>query len=430
MTATGGDGSARAGRVALAVGVVALLVAGLLALVVLQRSGGAEPGPGSGSASGGGRDRTADAAGFDATPRQSITGSARSVVFEGRVLELTSIRLEGAERATAHGTVVDGGGANLGPGQVTVTAPTHITGVGIALATNGLRLRPGQPAIAHPVAGGTPDTSVAGPGPIKIAAREIRFTPAADNAEPRVVGGPVTITDEAPVDVDLDGEQLRWVDPPGTMRLAEPGGSGRATLSWAGGGRVDTGDDVIEAGFLGLKAQRLVGELRTEGGTLRLSGQASLRQVYADGLPRLRTSATVIVKEVRGARAGERAWFRWAPENRGRHDMAITRIAPDSDSATWVNLALDQLPEMCGGEPCPRHGGDTTGLGKRGAGGFLGIGSRSARPIDAVILPGTGDESEVSVDIPPGTPAGEHVVVLTLEGNFEPLRVEIRVPVT
>lgn len=431
MTAPGGNGSARTSRAALAVGIVALLIAGLVA-VALLRDGGTGGGGGGGwfgrtgdGSEGGGGDA------FDATPRHGIQGSARSVIFEGRVLSLGSVNLDGIEQLSVDGEVLDSGGTVIGRGTVEATGNAHVTGAAIELATAGLRFRPGQPALAAAVAGGRTHLSITAPGPVQLNGGQLRFRPREGQPEPRAISGPVTVRPDAgSVDARIEGEQVRWLDVPEQLALAHPG-SGRATLSWAGEGTIEAQEvGTVSASFLGIKAERLQGELSQAGGALLITATASLRQVYANGLPQLRTTGAAVVKEVRGAPAGERAWFRWAPENRGQHDMTITRIAPGNGAGGWVNLALDQLPEMCGGEMCPRHGGDTAGLGKKGSGGFLGIGSRSAQPIDAVILPGTGDESEVSIDIPAGTPPGEQVVSLILEGNFDPVRVEVRVPVS
>ncbi len=47
-----------------------------------------------------------------------------------------------------------------------------------------------------------------------------------------------------------------------------------------------------------------------------------------------------------------------------------------------------------------------------------------------MILPSTGDERDIRFSVPGNTPPGRHVLVLVVEGNFDPIRVEVPVQVT
>ncbi len=102
--------------------------------------------------------------------------------------------------------------------------------------------------------------------------------------------------------------------------------------------------------------------------------------------------------------------FTWAPENDS--DMAITGIRPDNAEAGWISLGLLDLPAMCGGESCPARGGDATGF-------------RRGKPINAVIIPGTGDERDIRFGVPSTAALGRHQLALVVEGNFEPIRVVV-----
>ncbi len=67
---------------------------------------------------------------------------------------------------------------------------------------------------------------------------------------------------------------------------------------------------------------------------------------------------------------------------------------------------------MCGGEGCPARGGDTTGL-------------RRGKPINAIIIPGTGDERDIRFSVPANAALGRHQLILMVEGNFDPIRVVV-----
>ncbi|MGI8791874.1 MAG: hypothetical protein ACR2H3_01630 [Acidimicrobiales bacterium] len=419
-------------RIALAVGIAALLVAALVTVVVYGgRDRAISPfarGTDSATIDGTGSDGP-DAGGFNAEARNTVSGNARSVVFEGRILELATATVEGVEAVTLTGQVTGPDGANYGRATVSATGRVTPSGTSMTMAASGLRFRPGQAASTIDER----DLAVSVNEAMTIDGTTMRVQRQDEDgtsAPPVTARGPLTVAQPgSTVDATLAGAQLRWIDPPATLRLANPT-AGRATLSWAGGGTIETIDGPVSAGFLGVKADQLQGTLTAEADRYVVEGSARLRQVYADGQPKLRTAGAVTVKSSRPSEGGSQAWFTWAPVNRGQHDMTITRISPTSPAASWVNLALDRLPTMCGGEPCPEVGGDTAGLGKSGSGGgFFGIGSRSARPINAVILPGTGDENDISVTIPSGTPAGEHLIMLLVEGNFEPVTAEVRITV-
>ncbi len=404
-------------------GVIAvLLVVGLVAAGFLF---GSSPGPLDGANDGGGGDGVTAPSGRGGVPFEpgtppapTVEAAARSIAFEGGIDGLAGVSLTGASSFTASASeVVDGSGAKKGAGTVSTVGPAFsFTGSSMRLSMVGeLRMTATSASFLNP----SPSSEVlqiAGGTPITINLPTVSFTPT-ESSPATEIPGPVRIVvrRDGSISVRSEGD-VGWQDPPPAMRLKN-GNRSRATLSWAGDGVVRTSAGEARAGHLGIKSDDLdiALERRPEGMTLL--GRASLLQAYADGLPTMTARGRVRVKSQPGqVPRGGRGSFTWAPENDGDTDMVMTRIRPDSPSASWVSLGLARLPAMCGGEPCPRRGGDTTGLGR-------------GKPINAVIIPGTGDERDISFGVRADAPLGRHEIVLVVEGNFEPIRVAIQVEV-
>jgi hypothetical protein len=321
------------------------------------------------------------------------------------------------------GTVRDAAGADLGPGTLRLGAgPAALAALGIVIDgqldadAGGVNL---TAATIRVVAG---DLTIAGHGLV--------FQPNTPQGKPTPPSrnlGDTTVTVANPgVTVDLGGAK-RWENAPEYLILSS---RERSSLSWAGGaGRVLDPDrhPITATGSLGLKADGLAVELTRSPQGIAIAGEGRVRQVYADGLPRLQAKGRVDLKRPPNPTApGSKGQFTWAPTNTTDYDLAISRIRPANEQAKWVNLALDQLPMMCGHPTCTRLGGVTDGLGKAGSGGFL---TGGAKRINAVILPRTGDERSIGFDVPTGTPPGDYKLVLVLEGNFEPITVTVPVKV-
>lgn len=393
---------------AAAVGIL-LVVAVVTAFVGLED--GSTPRPADRSARGG-SDPGATGSG---TRAPTAEATARAVAYEGGIVDLPSLTLAGAPRLRTHGEVADAAGAPLGKGSLAAAGGTlGLAGAGLAvdLAYGELRLAGGTARLLHRAPGFSLAT-VAAPRLI-VTATTLSFTP--DGAsQPRQLAGPVTVVvDGGTSDVEATGD-VEWTDPPPVVRLE--GRRARTTLSWAGTGVVRSGDMEHRAGYLGIKASSLRGSAERTGADVRLVVDADLLQVYADGVPKLPGKGRVRVKSRPGkVPRGTGGSFTWAPENDGHTDFVMTRIRPGNAEAGWVSLGLDPLPAMCGGEPCPKLGGDTSGF-------------RKGRPINAVIIPGTGDERTISFLVPIDAALGAHRIVLVVEGNFEPIEVVVEVDV-
>lgn len=401
-------------RWALTLGVVAvvLLVAALLGADRLADDDDSGDSDGRRAASGGASEPPAGPGEIATVKTPRVEGTARSVAFEGRILRERRVEIHAEIRVITE--VFDGQGKPIGRGTLVAGGgPVVIEGDELAVDTSFTA----TPGALHLTKG-----SIHIDGDATVTAPRLRLE-TAEEPNGRPLTSPVRIDGDLPV--DFEG---RAVLASAELELAKGSGN-RATLSWAGGGRIDVpGEPVFTGEWLGVKAKRLAVALRLA--DLHLEGTHDPQQVYVDGVPQLRADkvGVDIVRPPDPVPVGGRGWFEWAPRNRSGVDMAIMKIGPGNAEAGWVNLALDALPRMFGGENRTPPGGDAAGLGKRGGGMGL-FGSSSASPIDAVILPGTADKESISFDVPSSAPPGRYELVLVLEGNFDPVRVTIPVDV-
>lgn len=353
--------------------------------------------------------------------RPTLEAAARSVLFQGTLTDLAELRLSGSPGASFSGEVIDGGGRSLGNGTLIARGPELAfagTALRVELDSDGeLRLAGDEVRFLN-AAPGFDLLAVRSRGRITLIAPTITFS--ADDragAEPVALLGPVTLVPggsaASGVRVMSQGPDLLWVGAPAALRLTGVDRS-RTTLSVAGTGIVRAEGQEHQSVHLGVKASSMdVTATRPPGAPVQLRGDANLLQVYRDGLPVLGARGRVRVKARPGpVMQGGRGWFTWAPENDGSTDMTITRVRPDSPDASWVSLGLARLPVMCGGEECPRHGGDTTGFTR-------------GKAINSVIIPGTGDERDISFTVPADAALGKHQIAMVVEGNFEPVRVVV-----
>jgi hypothetical protein len=348
--------------------------------------------------------------------------NGRSVVIDDGAVRLDTLSLRPKGDGTTlrfGGRVRDGSGRDLGSGTVAVT--------GLATVKGDLTLSSVLTVTAGGVSlgvDGSADPQLQASGATTVDGASMTFARHRDDGppeEPAPVAGPLRVEEGAPMSITAGAE---WTSPAAEVTVD---GSGRTTVSWAGSSEVKLADGrSITSGFGGVKGTGLRITFRREGGAVIASGELQPQQVYADGLPQLSASAGVSIKSApRPVRSGGGGEFTWAPFNSGATDMVMMRIRPGNELARSINLALEKLPPMCGAESCPfgERGGDAAGFGNRG--GFFGGG---ASPINAVILPGTGDERRISFDLPNGLPPGNHEMVVIVEGNFEP--VTVRIPLT
>ena len=350
--------------------------------------------------------------------------NGRSVVVDEATMELQSLSLRPkGDDATLRfaARVHDASGRDLGVGTVAVTGLATVKGqltLAAVFTVTPATVVLGVDELDSPEVKAAAVATVDGAS-ITFARHRADGPPDAATA----VAGPLRLEEGALMSIAPGAE---WTSAPAEASIE---GRGRTTMSWAGSSEVKLRDGrTIASGFGGVKGTALRTTVRRDAGAVIASGEVHPQQIYADGLPQLAANAGVSIKQApRPLRSGAGGEFTWAPFNGGATDMVMTRIRPGNDLARSINLALEKLPAMCGAEACPfgARGGDTAGFGNRG--GFFGGG---ASPINAVILPGTGDERRISFDLPNGLPPGNHEMVVIVEGNFEPVTVRIPLTVT
>lgn len=400
-------------------GVIAVVVAMVIALVVGLAVRDDDTTAGSGSP--GGRSERAGAGVAD------LAGDARSAVISGTVRDLTSVHLRDLSGFSVRGTVTDAAGRPLGSGRIESTGTELLaTAAGLDLGVSFARVSASGPARISPDL--MPDSRWDGTasirarrGGLELSGSVLTFTPDPREGEAatraRTIAGPASVTGGA---VEYEGDSVSWVDvPSGPMTVAS------GWLSWAGAGAIVHSGATYESEFLGVRGDGLITLERTDG-VVKIRGEADVAQVWSDGEPQIRTVAEVEIKATPAPVApGAFTSFTWAPTNRGAYDMAMTRIGPGNDAGGWVELALDRLPAMDGGEGRPGRGGDTAGLVYDEGGLF----DNATQPISSMIRPGTGDERNIGVHVPRDARPGRYLVVLVVEGNFDTLRVEVPITV-
>jgi hypothetical protein len=348
----------------------------------------------------------------------TLAGQARSVETTAALGGLASIHLSGPSVLTVTADVTDAAGVHHGTGTLTARgSDLVVAGTGPQLRGR-LIVRPGSVTVDSPAIDAT--------GPLTVTAAKVTFQapapapPATNGASPAptttapppppvTLQGPVTVQSAGSISPMVSGTGLRMVDPPADLHLASP----EADLSWAGSGSITTEDGrPIQAGFLGVRAQQVDATLHRSPGQVDVRGTGRALQAFADGAPRLGTPARFDVLST-GATTGffvKRRAFVWTPRNLGStYDMAILRIRPGNAAARSVHIGLQPMPAMFGGEPHSAVGGDTSGL-------------RSGDRIDSLVARNGDDKRSIGYDAPAGS-----VLVLVVEGNFDPITVTVTV---
>lgn len=403
------------------IGVLAVLTA-LVATVVVYRAiddDTLQPGDETGT-------NTAEGSGEVVGPAV-LDGHARSVVVSGTVRNLRGVHLRGGSGFLTVGSVTDAEGNALGPGTLESRASdVRVIGSGLRFGVHAVRIAPsGAGFISAELLPDTRPSGVSGVsanGPLTVEASSMTFLPdPADGAtQPPAaltLRGPVSLVSDEPFPI----QGSEWVDvPPGAITV-DP-----KWLTWAGSGGLAFDGESYAHEFVGVRGDDGTVTIERGAPELAITGGVTPRQIWLDGIAQLTTSSDVEVKRTPNpAVPGEYATFTWAPTNRGAFDMAMTSITPANAAGAWVELALDPLPDMDGGEDRPARGGTTTGL-IYDEGGFF---DNATQPISSVIRPGTGDEREIGIHVPDDATPGDYTVALVVEGNFEPIRVEVPVRV-
>ena len=347
----------------------------------------------------------------------ALTGKARSVAFEGAVSPVKRVEVRPGNNVAVQGEVFDRNGARVGRGTLSASGEfANLDGDGLSLTgaikatRNSVALTPGQSSLRGAA--------------VTVSASKLTIR-SPEHPNGAAVAGPARVVLDGG-SVTFEAQQAKVSFASGVLELAH--GGGRSTLSWAGSGRITApGQPAFTGQWLGVKAKELKATLRLS--DMQLDGGAEVQQVYVDGFPKLRADnvAVDLPAPPQPMPAGSRGSFSWAPRNASKVDMAILKIGPGNAQAAWINLNLDPMPPMFGGENKTPPGGDTSGMAKKGSGFF---GSSTAAPIDAVILPGTADRESITYDIPPDTKPGRYELVVVFEGNFNRLRVVIPFEVT
>ncbi len=340
----------------------------------------------------------------------TLAGQARSLETTAPLAGLTSVHLTGASELTGSGDVVDRTGRDLGSGTLRVVGTdVSVTGPGIQLSSR-VRVQPGQVTV------GATTLTLAGLSTISAAIMTFQPSPPPSPPPSSTAPGPTT-TIPPPVQVSgpvrvqagtfqITGTSLRLVDAPTDLHLT----SSETDLSWAGTGAITTGAGPIQAGYLGVRAQQLDATVRRGPAAVDVRGTALALQVFANGVPQLRTPARfdVLSTHATSGFLGKRRAFVWTPRNLGStYDMTILRIRPGNPAAGNVHIGLQPMPPMFGGDAHALVGADTRGL-------------KSGDLIDSLIARNGDDKRTIGYDGPAGVN-----LVLIIEGNFDPIVVSV-----
>ncbi|MEY2459222.1 MAG: hypothetical protein QOG30_1052 [Acidimicrobiaceae bacterium] len=220
-----------------------------------------------------------------------------------------------------------------------------------------------------------------------------------------------TIVHGENVELNLTPGSRPWLDPPPSMEFRAAG-----EFSWTGSGDIGIADQHLSGQYLGAMGSLTVTLTRTAD-AIQLAASGPTEQVFVDGQPALNTSATIErLRTDITAHAGDSndsTYVTWAPGDTGSFGMCILRVVPRSGHAEWVNVGLQHMPPMFGGEQHAPIGGDTSGMGDHGR--FFG----GPDAIDSFIGVGDADRRDLSLNVPVGTPPGVYPIEIAIEGNFE-----------
>ena len=189
----------------------------------------------------------------------------------------------------------------------------------------------------------------------------------------------------------------------------------RSITDWAGTGTVHVDDFDYTHEWGALASRDFVGKITRGPTKVSVTGRGRAQQVYLDGEPKLWTTASCDLVQIREeSAAGRELELTWAPRNTGDADMVVRRIVPIGPAAHWLSLGLEGPLDRFGGEMRPARRGDTTGF-------------RSGQPIRSVLPPGNADRRDVGISVPRGTANGRYDATVRIEGNFDAVVVPFEV---
>jgi hypothetical protein len=343
-------------------------------------------------------------------PEATLEASGRGVETSATIRGITSLALDGAPSISITGHL-PGDPADATRTFYAARRPLTLRGSGISLDVTTL-VRPNEVRIEG-FSGSRENATVS--GRVTLVATEITSRRAgAEKPEIHrgsitfVAGGTAMLETGAPA----DPPGARWTDAPTTIRFAD---DLRSITDWAGKGTVRVGGRSYSHQFGAFAARQLQATVTREPGVVKVSGRGRVEQVYLDGEPQLRTTATCDLVQIRErTSAGRELELTWAPRNLGDSDMVMTRIVPIGLAAGWLSLGLEGKLHEFGGEMRPYRRGDTAGF-------------RSGLPISSVLPPGSADRRDIGIGVPEGIASGTYDASVRIEGNFDSVVVPFEV---
>lgn len=443
----------------MAVATVILLVAGLF--VVAERPGpfgASDPVPGAGPAlesapsgqedeprPGGGTPSPADPSSFESTPIARASGAARSIELDGSFAAGDVVVLDGNLQMVRR-TNIEVGAATFENGTLEIRGPARFEGRELALESDRFVVTPAEVKVfgdeieENVFFAESSDAHLRHTAGTRVTQGRVRYH--AEDGSVHDLALPVTIPSDGTA--SLNGE-ARWQDPPGTLTV-----EASDRFSWAGGGAIEFDGQRYEHELLGVTVGGggFATDLRRSDDSVTVEGHGDVVQIWAGGIPQIATEAWVNLHDPdMTIAAGSEDRFTWAPHNDGDYLMTMSRITATTPEGQWVELALDPMPPMFGGEPHEPVAGQSPGLQRDlgedpFSGTFKGITAgltlglslfvlpfESTSPLDSTIWPGGADKRDISIHVPSETPPGTYTVGLLVEGNFEPVPVDITVRV-
>jgi hypothetical protein len=352
-------------------------------------------------------DRTADR--FAGLPAATLTASARGVETDARIVGIDSLSLTGRPSIAVTGHL---------PGEESVirrfavsSQPFTLRGRDMDLAVTTL-IRPNEVVVSG---GSVSIENVTVKGTVTLVAD--RVTSATIGEEPSVRRGSVTFVADGTAELQTapsaaEAAPARWTDAPRTIRVDDPE---RSVTDWAGTGTVHVQGFDYTHEWGALASRGFAGTIVRGPGKVTVKGKGRAQQVYLDGEPKLWTTASCDLVQIREeTAAGRELELTWAPRNTGEADMVMRRIVPIGPAARWLSLGLEGPLDRFGGEMRPARRGDATGF-------------RSGLPIRSVLPPGNADRRDIGVSVPRGTPDGRYDATVRIEGNFDSVIVPFEV---
>jgi hypothetical protein len=222
-----------------------------------------------------------------------------------------------------------------------------------------------------------------------------------------------------------------WLDPPMPMSVSgddafPPIGRSQAVthdiLSWAGGGTITTRSaafPVAKSG--GVIASSLTAQITPQASALEIVASGVATQVFAEDIPQLRTTLTATVHTAPDAvPAGQLGHSSWKLKNAGPWEAIVEHVRPVNATGNWLVTVIDRRPHFAGGSPssladvyvtCDRSG-------------LIEL-SDSGLAICSELGPGRDAEHPQVICVPQGTAPGRYTLEIVVEGNFDPVRVDL-----